>query len=331
MPCVGDMKKILLLPALLCLWGSCDEARGFTLKSPHQGSTVRSGEPVPVLVEVEKRIDLRSIRFFWYRLDEEPLATHQATPASFTRVDPKSPLAGTVVAPVTALGTVRLLVVGEVVEGRLGSHEEFDEILLAAETAAGLQAIEFAAEKPWRQREIGKRITIPAIGQFADGVSRQLAGAGTGSRYHSSDEGVVSVDAVGTLSVKGPGRAQLSVENRGKTGTIDVVIETDHETNRPPIAEVTEELQVKSGSLVVLDGLRSRDPDGDLLRYEWKQLRGHRVALANADEAKATFAAPKVSEPKLFQFSLTVMDMAGPDAVKGAESVPATVSVWVNP
>ncbi len=40
---------------------------------------------------------------------------------------------------------------------------------------------------------------------------------------------------------------------------------------------------------------------------------------------------PLVSEPKSLQFALTVMDMAGPDRVEGAESLPAIITVLARP
>jgi hypothetical protein len=109
--------------------------------------------------------------------------------------------------PSDALGTMRLLAVGEVVRGRLESHEEFDEVLLTVEATAELQTIEFAVEKPWKMQQVGRRIVVPAIGQFSDGVWRPLSGSSTGSRFHSSDERVVSVDATGVLHVIGRGKA----------------------------------------------------------------------------------------------------------------------------
>jgi hypothetical protein len=112
---------------------------------------------------------------------------------------------------------------------------------------------------------------------------------------------------------------------------VEVSVDADATENRAPIARTASELHVKTGSLVVLDGLQSSDPDGDPLRYSWKQIRGHRVTLSNVNEAKATFVAPPVSEPKSFQFALTVMDMAGPDRVKGADSLPAIITVLVSP
>jgi hypothetical protein len=226
---------------------------------------------------------------------------------------------------------MRLLVVGEVTRGRLAGYEDFDEVLVTVEPAATLTSIEFAVEKPWRLDTIGQRVVVPAVGQFADGVLRPLTSPKAGTTYRSSDESVVQVDAAGVIHVMGNGKARITVENRGTSGVVEVHVDADAAENRAPIARIASELHVKTGSLVVLDGLRSSDPDGDPLRYSWKQMRGHRVTLSNVNEAKATFVAPPVSEPKSFQFALTVMDMTGPDRVKGAESLPAIITVLVRP
>ena len=309
----------------------CSQGWALTLTMPAADANVASGEVISVAVDVGKEVNLRRLHYYWYRIDEEPVASHQANPAPFTPSRDGSPFAGTVVVPADALGRMRLLAVGEVVRGRMESHEEFDEVLVTVGTTAELQVIEFTVQKPWRLTQAGKRILVPAVGQFSDGVSRPLIGANAGSRFHSSNDGVVSVDAEGILQVMGTGKAVVAVENRGKTGIVDVIVETDGEPNRPPIAEVVKELHAKSGDLVLLDGLKSRDPDGDPLHFEWKQILGHRVILNNVNEAKATFVAPKVSEQKQYQFSLIVTDMAGPDTMKGADSAPAVVTVWITP
>lgn len=298
---------------------------------PSPDAQVSCGQALPVAVEVGREVSLRRLHYYWYRIEEEPLASHQANPAPFTPTQDGSPLVGTVVVPTDGLGRMRLLAVGEVAGGRMESHEEFDEVLVTVGTTAELQAIEFSVQKPWRLTQVGKRIIVPAVGQFSDGVSRSLIGPSAGSRFRSSDERVVAVDAGGVLQVMGAGRAAVAVENRGQIGTVDVIVETDGEPNRAPIAEVAKELHAKSGDLVLLDGLNSRDPDGDPLHFEWKQILGHHVILSNANEAKATFVAPQVSEQKQYQFSLVVTDMAGPDTIKGADSAPAVVTVWVSP
>src|SRR5512145_2138053 len=332
------MRRFLVAVTLVLLGWSAGSHRllsdlswALTLTMPAADAHVSSGQALPVAVKVGREGNLRRLRYYWYRIDEEPLASHQANPAPFTPSRDGVPFVGTVTVPADAFGRMRLLAVGEVVRGRMEGHEEFDEVLLTVGTTAELQAIEFTVEKPWRLKQVGKRVMVPAVGQFSDGVSRPLIGPSAGSHLHSSDERVVSVEANGVMQVTGAGKAVVTVENRGKTGTVDVIVETDGEPNRPPIAEVVKELHARSGDLVLLDGRKSRDPDGDPLHFEWKQILGHRVTLSNVNEAKATFVAPKVSEQKQYQFSLVVTDMAGPDTIKGADSAPAVVTVWVIP
>jgi hypothetical protein len=109
------------------------------------------------------------------------------------------------------------------------------------------------------------------------------------------------------------------------------VVAAEEEPNRSPIARVSARIEGKGGQMIVLDGLESHDPDGDPLRYEWKQTRGNKVTLMNHGEAKAAFVAPYVTARRLLQFKLRVTDMRGPDSVKGADSEISTVDVWIDP
>lgn len=302
-----------------------------TLSAPKSEAVIASGEPLVVSVEAGRDLNLRGIKFYWYRYEDEPVASNQAVPAVFTPAVSGPPFSGSIAVPADAIGVMRLLAVGEVTRGRLGGYEDFDEVLVTVRPKAVLTAVEFAVEKPWRLDTIGKRVPVPAVGQFADGGIRPLSGLGTESEFQSSDERVVSVDPDGNVQVKGNGKAVVIVKNRGKEGRLDVLVEAKMIQNREPIADVPAELTVKSGHIVVLDGLQSRDPDGDPLHYEWKQLRGNKVTLMNSNEAKAIFTAPTVSRRRQLQFSLQVTDMAGPDAMKGADSRPAVISVWVDP
>src|SRR5215475_6463172 len=306
-------------------------AEAFTLAAPKPGTVVAPGEPLLVSVKAGNGVNLRWVKFYWYRSDEEPVASNQADPAVFTQTADAAPFTGVVTVPASGIGVMRLLAVGELSKGRLGGLEDFDEVLLTVQTKAALTVIEFAVEKPWRLNTIGKRVLLPAVGQFADEGVRPLTGPGTESEFWSSDEGVISVDPDGTVQVKGNGKAIVTVKNRGKEGRLTILVDGDTSLNHEPIARVPAELTVKSGHLVVLDGLQSRDPDGDPLRYEWKQLRGNKVPLLNSNDAKASFMAPSVVQRRQLQFSLQVTDMVGPDTVKGADSRPAIISVWVDP
>jgi hypothetical protein len=303
----------------------------FTLLSPSEGAIVRPGATISVSLDIAKDLNVRAVQYYWYRDGEEPLPSHQAKPAVFAPSKGEAPFEGAITVPAEAIGRMRLLAVGEVARGRLESDEQFDEVLLVVEPASGLSGIEFASERPWRLDHLGQLLELPVLGQFQDGVMRPLSGREAGSRFRTSDPRVVVIDDLGIVQVMGNGRAELTVENRGQVGRLEVIVEADAAPNRPPVAVIERELQAKSGGLVVLDGIKSFDPDGDQLRYEWRQLRGHRVALTNVDEVKTSFKAPKVAERKRLQFSLTVIDMSGPDTIRGAMSRPAMVTVWVNP
>jgi hypothetical protein len=142
---------------------------------------------------------------------------------------------------------------------------------------------------------------------------------------------VVKVFADGTIQVVGNGKAAITVTNRGKQGILSATVHAPLEPNQMPVASAGRDMNVKAGATVVLNGLGSHDPDGDPLRYEWTQVRGHKLSILDADSPKATFVAPKVSSKRLLRFKLQVTDMKGPHTVKGADSLPSYVNVWIEP
>ncbi len=79
---------------------------------------------------------------------------------------------------------------------------------------------------------------------------------------------------------------------------------------------------VKSGATVTLDGSRSRDPDGSIESFLWRQEEGPGVELNGAESPKATFIAPPVSNKVRFVFRLTATDDAG---ASGSDKVVVTV------
>lgn len=314
--------------SVLCL-AAASEA--LTLTTPREGQALQAGDSIPVAVRVDDIANIRSVRYFWFRLGDESVGSHQAEPAEFHARDSQQPVAGTLVVPVTAIGPMRLMAVADIIRGRLAGHQDFDEVVVTVQPQAALSAIEFAVEKPWRLHTLGKRLPVPALGQFEDGIARLLYGEGTGSTFHSSQESVVRVNGQGQLLVVGNGRAVVTVTNRQKVGRVEVVVAGEATPNRPPVAAAPASLVTKPGAVVLLSGLKSRDPDGDPLMFRWTQLRGNKVDLTTPNEATTSFVAPLVSERRLLQFHLVVTDLSGPDTVKGADSEPAVVDVWVEP
>jgi hypothetical protein len=325
---VGSCLCFILLSGL-CLGPSL--AFGFRITAPQDGVVLHSGQEVPVTVDLGTEIGVRWVQYYWYRTGEEPLVHQQATPALEATSAGHPPYGGRLRVPVEAIGRMRLLAVGDVTRGRLAGQKEFDEIIIQVDPTAELAAIEFGVEKPWHLDTLGKIVEIPVVGQFADGVTRRLDGISTGSTYGSSNEKVIKMHPGGLAQIVGNGRATITVTNRGRTGTLEVVVKSDAEFNRSPIAHAGPELTVKAGATVILDASQSADPDGDPLQYEWSQVRGNKVSLLDQDSPRATFVAPKVSKKRLLRFKLRVTDMTGPDTVKGADSLPSFVNVWIEP
>ena len=318
---------LLHLCGLVLPWSSS----AFSIVAPSDMTLVTSGQSIPVRVDIGAGTGIRQIRFYWYREGEEPLSSRQARLAFSATAASVPPFGGQLIVPLDGIGLMRLLAVAEVARGRLAGREEFDERLLRVEPGSELRSIEFEAEKPWRLKTIGRVAQIPVVGQFADGVVRPLGGTFAGSAFRSSDLAVVQVLPGGLVRVVGNGTASLIVENRGSTGTLSIVVNADTEPNEWPLADAGSDMTVKSGDPVALNGFNSMDPDGDPLRYRWTQVRGHRVALLDPGMPRARFVAPNVSERRLLTFRLQVTDMAGADTIKGADSPPAFVNVWVEP
>lgn len=312
----------LLLPSV---------AEAFALTSPQNGAALFSGQWIMAAVDRGTEVGLSRVQYYWYRQGEEPVPRHLAHPALVGTAASDPPYGGQLQVPQEAAGKYRLLAVAEVAHGRLAGREEFDEIMVQIEAPAELTGIEFEVEKPWRLDTLGKIHEVPIVGLFGDGVTRRLGGASAGSTLQSSNEQVIRTLGDGLVQVMGDGRATLMAMNRDKEGVLDVLVRSDGEANRPPIARTTPDLTVKAGSTVALNALGSHDPDGDPLRYEWTQVRGNPVSLLDPNTPRATFVAPKVSEKRLLRFRLRVTDMRGPDTVKGADSLPAFVNVWIEP
>jgi hypothetical protein len=83
--------------------------------------------------------------------------------------------------------------------------------------------------------------------------------------------------------------------------------------NRVPVADAGPSLTVSTGALVVLDGAASKDPDGNIISYSWRQLSGPKVELLSSRTPHPSFSSGNISASYIFQ--LTVRDSKGASAV----------------
>ena len=156
-------------------------------------------------------------------------------------------------------------------------------------------------------------------------ITRRISTPASGTSYTSSNDKVIKVLKEGLLQIVGNGKTMLTVTNRGKHASLDVIVNVNDEPNEPPVADAGMSQTVKAGTKVKLSGLKSRDLEGEALYYAWSQVRGNKIALLDVINAEASFLAPTVSEKRTYRFKLRVTDK------KGADSVPAYVDVTVEP
>jgi hypothetical protein len=335
---------LFLLAACLIL--TAQPAQALKIVEPAEGAKLTSGKTVTARVDLGKDSGIGQVRYYWYGEQDVTLVEQEDPTATGSIVAPVAliglsdhhpPFGGALVVPKTGIGPMRLLAVAEISRGRLGARSVFDEIVIQVEPTAALTTIEFETDKPLQLGRagqssafghvdsMGKIFELPVVGEFADGVTRRISSPASGTGYKSSNDKVIKVLKDGLLQIVGNGKTVLTVTNRGKQASLDVVVTVNDEPNEPPVADAGANQTVKAGSKVKLSGLKSRDAEGEALYYAWSQIRGSKIALLDVDNAEASFLAPTVSEKRTYRFKLRVTDK------KGADSVPAFVDVVVEP
>ncbi|TAJ08569.1 MAG: hypothetical protein EPO61_10810 [Nitrospirae bacterium] len=355
-----------LLPSIFCLLLATQPAYAFKIVTPAEQAVLKAGQTVTAKVDLGHDTGVVKVRYYWYAEQSETLVEQEevkgeagagknkiaderywqkdstggaiiALASLVATAQDSPPFGGPLRIPSDAIGTMRLLAVGEISRGRLGTRTLFDEILVQVQPEAELVSIDFETDKPLQLGRtgqsasygqidsLGKIFDLPVVGLFADGVTRPIAHPSAGTAYQSSNSKVIKVLPGGMLQIVGKGLAAITVTNRGKQATLDVKVEVNDEPNEPPIADAGPNKSVKAGTKVELNGLNSRDPEGEALFYSWSQVRGSKVPLLDVNMPRASFLAPQVSEKRLYRFRLRVTDKSG------ADSLPAFVDVIVEP
>lgn len=315
-------------------------ARAFSITEPKDFSVHQSGNHIPVVLDVGGIAGVTKVNYYWYGEKEDMLqefADQRLALVATRASDP--PFGGSIRVPREAIGTYRLLVVAEQ-GGRQSDVESlaiFDEIMIQVEPNAKLLEIDFQTEKPLRLGRsggvrvydqldfLGKTFDLPVIGRFSDGTVRSIRNQSAGTTYRSADERVITVSRDGVLRVVGNGETVLTVKNRDREASLDILVQVDDQPNQPPLANAGTTQSVFSGERVTLNGLASFDPDGGSLQYHWSQVLGSKIPLLDPYSAEARFLAPFVVEERTFRFKLKVTD------ILGADSPPSYVDILVSP
>ena len=103
---------------------------------------------------------------------------------------------------------------------------------------------------------------------------------------------------------------RLTVTNgSGETASDTVSIIMLPPLNLPPITNAGSDQVVTQGSLVILDGSGSSDPDGSISAYMWEQISGTSVTLSGANTVSASFTA--LATTNVLTFRLWTTDDKG--------------------
>jgi large repetitive protein len=113
-------------------------------------------------------------------------------------------------------------------------------------------------------------------------------------------------------------------KNATSTDNVKVTVKYIPAPNKSPVSNAGVDQSVNAGDSVSLDGIGSKDAEGNITSYSWKQIQGPAVTLNGSDTARASFTAPSVSSDTSLKFSLTVKDD------KGAVSSPTIVTITVK-
>ncbi len=121
-----------------------------------------------------------------------------------------------------------------------------------------------------------------------EGTPVVLNGANTSIATFTAPKGISSdTDMTFELTV-------TDSKNATNTSTVKVTAKYVPPPNQPSIANAGLDQTVNAGDKVILYGSGSKDPDGTIISYSWKQSSGPSVALNSSDRGGKTFSAPPV-------------------------------------
>ena len=171
----------------------------------------------------------------------------------------------------------------------------------------------------------GSKSTDPDSGDTLSYLWTQTAGPTV--KLDGANTPIATFTAPSNLSSNTTLVFKLTVKDNKDASNIATAKVTDkyiQPPNQSPTANAGIDQIVNAGDNVHLDGTKSKDRDGIIKSYSWKQVGGPAVTLNGANTATPSFTAPIVGSGTVLVFELTVVDD------KNATGI-STVKVTVNP
>ncbi|WP_331353065.1 PKD domain-containing protein [Cellvibrio sp. UBA7671] len=103
---------------------------------------------------------------------------------------------------------------------------------------------------------------------------------------------------------------QLKITNAAGKTAEDTLTITVNRLNKKPVVDAGADISSNADLPLTLTGVAS-DEDGQVVKYQWKQISGPTVTINNASSAEANFVAPTTDVSVALIFELTVEDNDG--------------------
>jgi hypothetical protein len=154
---------------------------------------------------------------------------------------------------------------------------------------------------------IGSLLDLRVVGNYSDGVERDISSGASGTTYSGFATSVISVSADGVVRGSGPGITTLTVQNGAFSQVVAVEVGDAPPINNRPHALAGGPYQICNGDGVMLDASNSFDFDGDQLTYAW-DLNGD-GQFGDLTSATVFYSPPYIVDERLL--GLRVTDSGG--------------------
>jgi hypothetical protein len=215
------MKSKTIVSVLVCLFcyigQPASEIWGFSIISPLPTARVEAGSIVRVSIDADNPGTLAGVMFTAYGDRGRLLGGNFVMQPPFT---------WTVQLPPDYTGSATIHAAGTMLVRKTGNPPEATTTLyvtlplsvtLQGMTVRGDQNSIFM--RPYSSR------TLSVFGQYSDGVERDITVGVSGTTYASSNNSVAVVDANGTVTARGSGKAQITAKNGNKEVMVSVIVQ----------------------------------------------------------------------------------------------------------
>ncbi|MFN8445649.1 MAG: Ig-like domain-containing protein [Caldilineaceae bacterium] len=258
-----------------------------TITVPHSGTVVQSGETISVVVTIAPNTPITEVLLVGGKV---------------ALIDKAAPFVFELTIPKEALGEYKIISLG----GGNGVFAKSGMVTLQVTTTNSLTALRLLPSDLTMFRQ-GETSRLFALGEYSDGIERNVSSSLIGTQYTSSDSSIVTVSSNGIVTAINPGEAIITVQN-GSLQRQTTIIVSDEKFE--PSANAGPDQRIVASNTVILNGSATFDLNNEYstLSFAWSQKTGPTVTLTDATSDHPSFVPNQVGD---YSFVLTVSDNEG--------------------